>query len=110
MPFGLQPTHLIVIVVVALIIFGPTRLPEIGRSLGRAINEFRAGASEMTRSFQEEASRPVSPSGASAPALPPDGSRVFCSACGSANDPEARFCSRCGAAFLQPQPETDASV
>ncbi len=58
MPFGLQPIHLIIIAVVALIIFGPSRLPELGRSIGRMITEFRRGAQEMTDGLREEISRP----------------------------------------------------
>ena len=54
MPFGLQPWHLIVIAVVALIIFGPRRLPEIGHGIGKALTEFRKGAREMTEGFHEE--------------------------------------------------------
>ena len=42
--FGLQPWHLIVILAVALIIFGPSRLPEIGRAIGSSIREFREAA------------------------------------------------------------------
>ena len=42
--FGLQPLHLIVILVVALLIFGPSRLPEIGRAIGKSISEFRDAA------------------------------------------------------------------
>ena len=59
MPFGLQPIHLVVIFVVALLIFGPRRLPEIGRGVGKAINEFRKGTQEMTESLREEISRPT---------------------------------------------------
>jgi len=36
-----QPTHLLLIAFIALIIFGPRRLPELGRSLGTAIRDFR---------------------------------------------------------------------
>ena len=43
--FGLQPWHLIVILAVALIIFGPSRLPEIGKAIGSSIREFRDAAS-----------------------------------------------------------------
>ena len=38
----LQPTHLIFILVVALLVLGPKRLPEVGRSLGRGIRDFRS--------------------------------------------------------------------
>ena len=44
MPFGIQPWHLVVIFIVALIIFGPSKLPELGRTIGKTINEFRTGA------------------------------------------------------------------
>ena len=53
MPFGLQPTHLIIIAIVALIIFGPSRLPEIGRSLGKTLREFQNATKENGRSGRE---------------------------------------------------------
>ncbi len=59
MPFGIQPIHIIIVIAVALIIFGPSKLPEMGRGLGRAITEFRKGAQEMTSGFKEELSQPV---------------------------------------------------
>jgi sec-independent protein translocase protein TatA len=37
----LQPTHLILVLVVAMIFFGPKKLPELGRSLGEGIRGFR---------------------------------------------------------------------
>lgn len=39
----IQPTHLLFILVVALIVLGPKRLPEVGRSLGRGLRDFRSG-------------------------------------------------------------------
>ncbi len=53
--FGLQPLHLIIILVVALLIFGPQRLPEIGRAFGKSIAEFRDAMS----SAQHEARKAV---------------------------------------------------
>ena len=38
-----QPTHIILILVAALLIFGPKRLPDIGKSIGRGIREFKGG-------------------------------------------------------------------
>ena len=56
MPFGLQPWHLIVIAIVALVVFGPRRLPEIGHGIGKALTEFRKGAREMSEGFRDEVS------------------------------------------------------
>jgi sec-independent protein translocase protein TatA len=38
----LQPTHLLIVLVVALVVLGPKRLPDAGRSLGQGIREFRS--------------------------------------------------------------------
>lgn len=48
----LQPTHLIFIFVVALLVLGPKRLPEVGRSLGKGLRDFRgamAGIEDQAR-------------------------------------------------------------
>jgi sec-independent protein translocase protein TatA len=44
--FGLQPVHLLIIVVVAVLLFVPGRLPEMVRSLGKTVREFRVGLKE----------------------------------------------------------------
>jgi sec-independent protein translocase protein TatA len=41
----LQPTHLLFVLVVALLVLGPKRLPEAGRALGRGIRDFRTAIS-----------------------------------------------------------------
>jgi len=41
-----QPMHLLVILVIVLIIFGPGKLPELGNSLGRAIKGFKKAMAE----------------------------------------------------------------
>jgi sec-independent protein translocase protein TatA len=37
----LQPTHLIILLIVALLVLGPKRLPEAGRALGQGLKEFK---------------------------------------------------------------------
>ena len=46
--------ELIIILVIALIIFGPRKLPELGRSLGRSINEFKKASNELRSTLEEE--------------------------------------------------------
>jgi sec-independent protein translocase protein TatA len=41
MPFGIGPLELIIVLVIALVIFGPKRLPDLGRSLGSGMREFK---------------------------------------------------------------------
>jgi TatA/E family protein of Tat protein translocase len=70
--------ELIVIFVIALIIFGPRKLPELGRSLGKSLAEFKRASNELKSTLEEEirmedqrinleASRATSPSATTAP-------------------------------------------
>ncbi len=52
--FGLQPIHLIIIVVIALLVFGPARMSDIGRSLGATIKEFRAATKDSSPSEEDK--------------------------------------------------------
>ena len=47
MPFGIQPIHIPIIIIVVLLIFGPKKLPDMGRNPRKAITEFRKGAKEL---------------------------------------------------------------
>jgi len=49
--FGIGPTELIVILGIALLVLGPKRLPELARSLGRGLAEFRRATSDVTEEF-----------------------------------------------------------
>lgn len=46
--------EMIVILIVALIIFGPRKLPELGRSLGKSINEFKRASNELRSTLEDE--------------------------------------------------------
>jgi sec-independent protein translocase protein TatA len=78
---ALQPGHLLVILLVVLIIFGPGKLTEIGGQLGRGIREFR----ESTEA-KDEPKRIES-------------SARYCAQCGGAAETDARFCGQCGRAL-----------
>ena len=44
----LSPTHLILIIVVALLVFGPSRLPELGSAVGKTFREFKDAVSKVS--------------------------------------------------------------
>lgn len=45
MPFGIGPTELIILLIVVLLLFGAKRVPEIGRSVGKGMREFKDAVS-----------------------------------------------------------------
>jgi sec-independent protein translocase protein TatA len=51
-PIGMP--ELIIILVIALIIFGPRKLPELGKSLGRSLNEFKRASTELQNTLEQE--------------------------------------------------------
>ena len=51
-PIGMP--EMIIIMVIALIIFGPRKLPELGRSLGRSLAEFKRASNELRHTLEEE--------------------------------------------------------
>ena len=79
-------TDLIIVVVVALLIFGPKRLPMLGRSLGQGLREFQEGITgenkqseadehpALTAATAEPLGQPNSPAASPEPAAPPPSS------------------------------------
>ncbi len=51
MPFGLSTTEVLIIAVIALLVFGAKRLPDIGSSLGKGLREFRRSLREVERNI-----------------------------------------------------------
>jgi len=66
----LQPTHLIFVLVIALIVLGPKRLPEVGRSLGKGLRDFKA-AINGEDDHADAAPSQVSPPADNAPYVTP---------------------------------------
>ncbi len=50
---------LILILVIALIIFGPKKLPEMGRAVGQTLREFKKSTRELTSDFDDDDKKPV---------------------------------------------------
>jgi TatA/E family protein of Tat protein translocase len=71
---------MVIILVVALIFFGPRKLPELGRSLGRSLNEFKRASNELRNTLDDEiraeeraktpSANPTDPANLPSPAAP----------------------------------------
>jgi sec-independent protein translocase protein TatA len=48
MPFNIGPMELVVVLVIALLVLGPKKLPEVGKSLGKGMREFKDSLSNMS--------------------------------------------------------------
>jgi sec-independent protein translocase protein TatA len=79
-PIGMP--ELVIILTIALIIFGPRKLPELGRSLGRSLHEFKRASNELRNTLDDEIrieeqrsterQRPPKPAEQAAPVTPDD--------------------------------------
>jgi TatA/E family protein of Tat protein translocase len=76
-PFGIGATEIVILLIVALLVFGPKRLPEMGRSLGRGMREFKdAVTGNEPPERQELASPPAEAPPPAEPAAPAKSERV----------------------------------
>ena len=102
MPFDIGLPELMMVLFVTLLVFGPNRLPEVGRGAGRALREFRRATEGFTAELErqlelEEAFRPS-----------PLGLRRGCLRCRHVNPEDANFCVRCGAGLFAEEPDAVA--
>jgi len=68
---SLGAPEILVILVIALLVFGPNRLPEVGRQLGKGLRELRKFQSSMRDEFDDVLAEDVSDTSGPAPQLPP---------------------------------------
>ena len=66
----LQPTHLLLILVAALLVLGPKRLPEVGRAIGRGLHDFKSAVDDVKPDGLKEM---ASPDAKGASTTTPDG-------------------------------------
>jgi sec-independent protein translocase protein TatA len=70
----LSPTHLLLVLAVALLVLGPKRLPEVGRGLGSAIRDFKGGLAGTDLTDERPALESLSEPDRALAASPPDAS------------------------------------
>jgi sec-independent protein translocase protein TatA len=110
MILGLGIPELLVILIIALVIFGPKNLPKLGKSLGETVKNVREGmegdepkqvaeqsvAAKVEEQTVAAAAEPVAAEPVAAETNVEE-DVVFCSKCGAKNAADAAFCSKCGA-------------
>lgn len=67
-------SELLVILVIVLLVFGPKKLPELARGIGKAMNEFKRAADDVKQELQIDYDRPARPKPNPQPVSPPSDS------------------------------------
>jgi sec-independent protein translocase protein TatA len=104
-PFGLGPLELGLIIVVLIMLFGASRLADVGGSLGKGIKEFRKNIKDEDEAEPAPTATTTPPPAVSAPngaAQADVVSAVKCPNCGTLNPIGARHCNQCGASIATP--------
>jgi sec-independent protein translocase protein TatA len=94
-PFGLGAPELLLIVLVLILVFGASRLIDIGGSLGKGIREFRRTIKEDDEAETADGAPSTDQPSSTVTAAAPTGR--FCSNCGAELSAETKFCAKCGA-------------
>jgi TatA/E family protein of Tat protein translocase len=68
MPFNIGPGELILILIIALVVLGPGKLPDVAQSLGKSVREFRKAATDVTEAGKFDAPPATDPA---VPTVPP---------------------------------------
>lgn len=104
-PFGLGPMELVIILLILVMLFGASRLADLGGSMGKGIREFRKNVQED----DEDGTSAAAPSAQSTTIVTSSAdsetvAAVKCLSCGSLNTVSAKHCSQCGSALAAPVP------
>jgi len=70
MPFNVGPVELIIVLVIALLVVGPRRLPEMGNAVGKTIREFRKASTDITDAATIEPEAKPAPAATASTASP----------------------------------------
>ena len=89
-----QPAHLLVILVIVLVVFGPAKLPELGSALGDGIRELKRALNDSQEDTSRATATPAAP-----PAVTADASVTACKHCATPAAAAAHFCTYCGQAL-----------
>jgi len=95
---ALQPGHLIVVLVIVLLIFGPGKLPELGKAMREGLRELKraTGGGEETKDSATAASTTTATSGTVTPIT---AASPVCPSCRSNVAASDKFCGNCGASI-----------
>src|SRR5690349_1182243 len=95
---ALQPGHLIVVLVIVLLIFGPGKLPELGKAMGDGLRELKkaTGGEDSSKTAEATTAAPVA---GTATVTPISAATTVCPSCRGAVKVGDKFCGNCGSSM-----------
>ena len=103
MILGMGASELVVILLVALVIFGPKNLPKLGASMGKTVKNFREGMEGDDEPKAETKAEPAASEDEAVEVVADDDDAdapaddvKYCGSCGAKNPAGNAFCSKCG--------------
>ena len=85
---SIGPGELILILIIALVVLGPGKLPDVASSLGKSVREFRKAATDVTDAGKLDTPPAATPAAATPPAAPPPAASAPADSPAPASDPD----------------------
>jgi sec-independent protein translocase protein TatA len=100
-----EPWHLILVLVIILMLFGPGKLPSVGRGIGDAFRELKKATQDEPPAVTDAKTTTTTTASGAEAATPVE---VVCKTCGKTVEANQKFCANCGAALADPGTVTSA--
>jgi sec-independent protein translocase protein TatA len=97
-----EPWHLVLILVIILMLFGPGKLPSVGRGIGDAFRELKKATSDDEPQPDTTTDAKTATTAQATTTAPTASTAATCKSCGATVAPEQKFCASCGAAVPEP--------
>ena len=103
--FGIGLPELFLVLLLALVVIGPERLPEVASQIGRTVADLKRQANQLTSEFQSSLEDATKERKQQREGASPAVTAQTCASCGAQSTSQAQFCASCGNSLAQRPPD-----